>query len=98
MRQGPTRALALMRSLDAVAMAFAASVVYAAGGNAIIARMLLRRGIPFRSVWAGTPFYLYGVCARITPTDRGLRAFALSTDAAFGLAFALCAWLMFLSP
>jgi hypothetical protein len=93
--------LALMRSLDAVAMAFAASVVYAAGGNAIIARMLLRRGIPFRSVWAGTPFYLYGVCARMTPTDRGLRglrAFALSTDAAFVLAFALCAWLMFLSP
>ncbi len=79
-------------------MAFAASVIYAAGGNAIIARMLSRRGIPFRSVWAGTPFYLYGVCLRMTPGDRGLRAFALSTDAAFVLAFTLCAWLMLLSP
>jgi hypothetical protein len=87
-----------MRPLDAVAMAFAASIVYAAGGNAIIARMLLRRRIPFRSVWAGTPFYLYGVCLRMTPSDRRLRAFALSTDAAFILAFALCAWLMLLNP
>ncbi len=87
-----------MRALDAVAIAFAASIVYAAGGNAIIARMLLRRRIPFRSVWAGTPFYLYSVCMRMTPADRGLRAFALSTDAAFLLAFAFCAWLMLLNP
>jgi len=87
-----------MRSIDAVAMAFAATVVYAAGGNATIARTLLRRRIPFRSVWAGTPFYLYGVCLRMTRADRGLRAFALSTDAAFILAFAQCAWLMLLNP
>lgn len=87
-----------MRSIDAVAVAFAATVIYAAAGNAVIARMLLRRRIPFRSVWAGTPFYLYGVCLRMTPGDRSLRAFALSTDAAFVLAFALCAWLMILSP
>jgi hypothetical protein len=87
-----------MHFIDAVAMAFAASVVYAAGGNAIIARLLLRRRIPFRSVWAGTPFYFYGVCLRMSPADRGLRAFALSTDAAFVLAFTLCAWLLLLSP
>jgi hypothetical protein len=38
------------------------------------------------------------VCLRMSPADRGLRAFALSTDAAFVLAFTLCAWLMLLSP
>ena len=87
-----------MRSLDAIAIVFAAAVIYAAAGNAIIAGILYRRRIPFRSVWAGTPFYLYGVCIRMTPASRGLRAFALTTDAAFVLAVPLGVWLMISSP
>jgi hypothetical protein len=84
--------------LDEIAVAFAASVVYAAAGNAIMVRILSRRRIPFRSVWAGTPFYLYGVCIRMTPASRALRAFALSTDVAFVLALPVGAWLMIASP
>ncbi len=87
-----------MRPLDALAFAFAAAVVYAGAGNALIARILYRRRVPFRSVWAGTPFYLYGVCIRMAPASRGLRWFALTTDAAFVIALPLGAWLLISSP
>lgn len=87
-----------MRPLDAVAIAFAASVAYAGAGNALIAGILCRRRIPFRSIWAGTPFYLYGVCIRMSPDSRGLRLFALTTDVAFVLALPLGVWLLTSSP
>jgi len=87
-----------VHALDALAIAFAAAVAYAGAGNALIAGILYRRRIPFRSIWAGTPFYLYGVCIRMIPSSRGLRLFALTTDAAFVLALPLGVWLLISSP
>ena len=87
-----------MRPLDAIAVTFAGAVIYAGAGNALLARILYRRRVPFRSIWAGTPFYLYGVCIRMTPASRGLRLFALTADAAFVLALPLGTWLMVSSP
>jgi hypothetical protein len=63
---------------------FALSVLYAVLGNAVVYFILLRRGVPTRSLWAGTPFYLYRVCLGAGPTvGVRLRRFAYSTDIAF---------------
>jgi hypothetical protein len=73
---------------------FAASIAYAAIGNTAVLLILLGRKIPLRFIWAGTPFYLYGLCNRATPpTSRALRAFALSTNIA--LLLAIPSWIWF---
>ncbi len=72
--------------------AFALSVLYAVLGNVVVYFILLRRGVPVRFLWSGTPGYLYRVCARATPSvsDR-LRRFSYSTNVAL-LAAAILAF------
>jgi hypothetical protein len=74
-----------MESLATIAVAL--SVTYSVIGNAVVLLMLIRRRTPLRFLWAGTPFYLYGICNRANPpTSRALRGFALSTNIALLLA------------
>jgi hypothetical protein len=69
-------------------IAFAVAVLYAVLGNVAVYIVLMRRGVPVRSMWAGTPGYLYRVCARADGiVGAALRRFALSTNIAFLLAF-----------
>jgi hypothetical protein len=70
----------------------ASTVGYAAIGNAVVGLVLLRRKIPVRFMWSGTPFYLYGACTRMTPRSRTLIAFALSTNISLLLAVPACIW------
>ena len=71
--------------------AFAVTVAYAALGNAIVWLLLVRRKIPLASLRAGWLFYLY---KHVPPTERQLRAFALSTNIAALLAIP-CALIYF---
>lgn len=81
-----------MKSLAAIA--FASCVTYSVVGNALVLLVLIRRKTPLRFMWAGTPFYLYGICNRSTPpTSRALRGFALSTNIALFLA--IPSWICF---
>jgi hypothetical protein len=60
------------------------SGVYAIFGNIAIYFILVRRGIPVRTIWAGTPTYLYRICVKASPpVGQRLRRFAFSTDVAF---------------
>jgi hypothetical protein len=80
-----------MTSPIEAALAFA--VAYAVIGNAVVGLILARRKASISFWRAGLPFYLYGVCNRLTPpTSRALRGFALSTNIAGILAIplALC--------
>ncbi len=73
--------------IDLLLIIFALSVLYAVLGNAIVRVILRRRGVPVRWLWAGTPGYLYRVCAQATPTvGNHLRGFAYSTDVAWLIA------------
>ena len=63
---------------------FALCVLYAVLGNALVYAILLRRGVPVRSLWAGTPVYLYRVCLEATPpVSKHLQRLAFSTNIAF---------------
>ena len=64
---------------DIAGVAFAVMVAYAALGNAIVCLLLVRRKIPLIFRRAGWLFYLY---KQVPPTNRQLRAFALSTNIA----------------
>jgi hypothetical protein len=76
------------------ALAFTGTVAYAVIGNAAVYVILVRRKVPVRFLWAGTPGYLYGVCCRAAPTiPRILRIFALSTNIAVLLAIPSWIWL-----
>ena len=68
------------------------AVLYAVIGNGIVFLFLARRKVPLRFMWSGTPFYLYGVCKRLSPPMPALKAFALSTNIALLLAFPLLVW------
>jgi len=75
--------------------AFAVCVIHAVIGNAIVGFILLRRKVPLRLMWAGTPFYLYGVCKHtVPPAGRALQAFALSTNIALVLTVPSLIWFM----
>ena len=78
-----------MTALDTFSsFAFAASVVYAVIGNAVVYLLLVRRKVALRKLWAGTPGYLYTQCVRSNgAVGPLLTRFALSTDIAFVLAF-----------
>jgi hypothetical protein len=79
--------------------AFVATIVYAVIGNAAVYIILVRKKIPVRFLWAGTPGYLYGVCCRATPPmPRILRMFALSTNIVLLLAIASGIWLGIANP
>ena len=68
----------------------ALSGLYAIFGNIVVYVVLIDRKIPVSFMWSGTPFYLYRVCGR-EPDKTGivLKRFALSTNIAFFLTFAL---------
>ena len=69
---------------ETLVAAFVAAVVVAALGNVVVYVLLRRRGVPIRFIWAGTPFYLYGLCVRAQPpVSAHLRRFALVTNIAF---------------
>jgi hypothetical protein len=68
---------------------FGFSVLYAVLGNAAVYFILRHREVPMRSIWAGTPGYLYRVCCGTSVAGLGLRRFALSTNIAGLLAFLL---------
>ena len=69
--------------------AFVLAVLYAVIGNAIVFHVLVRRKVPLRFMWSGTPFYLYGMCNHLSPPLPALKAFALSTNMALILAVPL---------
>ena len=70
-----------------VLIIFVCCVTYAVVGNLIVYVILVQRGIPVRSLWAGTPTYLYRICLDATPSvGKSLRRFAFSTDIAFFVA------------
>ena len=70
--------------------AFVVCGVYAVFGNVVVYITLVRHGIPVRFMWAGTPGYLYRICATPNPAlGPGLRRFALSTNIAFVVAMIL---------
>jgi hypothetical protein len=75
------------------ALAFTGTVIYAVLGNAAVYVILVRRKIPVGFGWAGTPGYLYRICARASPTMPRLRTFALSTNIAALLAIPSWIWL-----
>jgi hypothetical protein len=61
--------------------------LYALLGNLMVYGILNRRKVQLSSLWAGTPGYLYRVCARETEVvGPTLRRFALSTNIAFLMA------------
>ena len=69
---------------------FVASVLLAVFGNLIVYVRLVRRGIPVRFVWAGTPGYLYRTALRVDPAvAASVRALALVSVISFFLAFVL---------
>jgi hypothetical protein len=73
--------------------AFALFAAYAAIGNTIVLIILIRRRIPLSLMWAGVPFYLYGVCNHSSPpATRALTAFALSTNISALLAIPTLIW------
>ena len=65
---------------------FVFCVVYAVFGNLVVYLILSRRGVPMRFMWAGTPTYLYRVCAKSPDVGVALRRFAASTNIAFVVA------------
>jgi hypothetical protein len=69
---------------------FAFSCLYAVLGNIVVYFILIRRKVPLRFIWAGTPGYLYRICSkeRTIVGDR-LRLFALSTNIAFLVAMVI---------
>jgi hypothetical protein len=73
-------------------LAFAGSVAYAVLGNVAVYIILASRKVPVRFGWAGTPFYLYRVCAQASPAMPCLRTFALSTNIAALLAIPSWIW------
>jgi hypothetical protein len=76
-------------ALTAVVVCIAHAVI----GNAIVGLILLHKKIPMRMMWAGTPFYLYGVCNRASPpVGTALRTFALSTNIALILTIPSLVW------
>lgn len=88
---------ALMRDVVPV-IAFAECVIYAVVGNAVVFLTLTWRRTPLRWVWAGMPFYLYGICNHASPpAGRALTAFALSTNIAALLAVPAAIWLVMVS-
>jgi hypothetical protein len=69
---------------------FALSVLFCVLGNAVVYVLLRSRGVPASFTWAGTPFYLYGLCNRAQPpVPPFLRRLALATNLAFVLALVL---------
>ena len=75
--------------------AFAVSALYAVVGNAAVAWVLIRRSVPVRFLWSGTPGYLYRICAENTTTvGKYLRRFAFSTNVAFLVAAAIGLYFM----
>jgi hypothetical protein len=63
---------------------FALSIAYAVIGNVVVYVILIRRKVPVRFLWAGTPGYLYRICANQSGlVSSGLRKFALSTNILF---------------
>ncbi len=66
---------------------FTLTTVYAVLGNIIVYIILMRRKVRFRSIWAGTPGYLYRICLRErTVVGKRLCRFAFSTNIAFLIA------------
>jgi hypothetical protein len=66
---------------------FVLSVTYAVLGNAIVCLVLIRRKVSLSFFLAGTPGYLYRVCAQAGPVvGTPLRRFAWTTNVAFALA------------
>lgn len=73
---------------------FAACIIYAVVGNAIVLLVLVCRKTPLQWIWAGMPFYLYGICNRSSrPAARATIAFALSTNIAALLMVPAAIWL-----
>jgi hypothetical protein len=69
---------------------FSFYVLYAVLGNIIVYFILIHRKVPLRSIWAGTPAYLYRICVRErTLVGDSLRRFAFTTNVAFLVAMAL---------
>ena len=75
---------------DFFIIVFAVSSLYAVFGNVAVYLILSRRRVPMRSLWAGTPGYLYRVCKEATPVvGTSLQRFAFSTNIAFLVAMIL---------
>jgi hypothetical protein len=74
-------------------LAFMGTVGYAVLRNVAVYIILASRKVPMRFGWAGTPFYLYRVCAQASPAMPRLRTFALSTNIAALLAIPSWIWL-----
>jgi hypothetical protein len=79
-----------MCSACLLVIAFAVSLVYAVLGNGLVYVLLARRGVAMRSMWVGTPGYLYRLCVGAEPPVRAwLKWFALSTNIVFVVAMVL---------
>jgi hypothetical protein len=78
--------------LSLALLAFVLTVLYAVVGNTMVLLILIRRKAPLRFMWSGTPFYLYGMCNRLSPPSPALKAFALSTNIALIVAVPLLIW------
>ena len=73
--------------MNVIRIVFAVSVVYAVLSNTVIYVMLVHRKVPLRHIWAGTPGYLYRVCAETQSVGPIMRRLAYSTNVAFLIAF-----------
>ena len=79
---------------SALGIAFAICVAYAVLGNAAVYVVLLRRQVPVRALWAGTPGYLYRTCVDNPHTvSVAVRRVAFSTIIAFLIAMFLALFL-----
>jgi hypothetical protein len=71
-------------------VSFVFSGLYAVLGNIIVYFILIRRKVTLRSIWAGTPGYLYRICVKERAiVGSRLRRFAFSTNIAFLVAMIL---------
>jgi hypothetical protein len=78
---------------------FVLSVLFAVLSNLAVYTLLIRRHVPLRHLWAGTPGYLYRVCLRFEPdVGVGIRQLALFSGIAFALAIALAVPLFMFRP
>lgn len=83
---------------DVAASVFAISTLYAGLADSVVYALLVRRGAKPRILWAGTPGYLYRVCARSGPlVGAGLRRLALSAGVASLAAIASGIWFVAVS-
>ena len=77
----------------AIGFIFVLSIVYAVLGNVVVYLILSRRKVPMRSMWAGTPTYLYRVCRQSPVVGVVLCRFVASTNVAFIVAMLLLIFL-----